>query len=257
MRIVGRPAAAHAKRPLATSETVRDDPGGRTGDNAVAALLLDHYFYYSFPFVTDFGFSILAIQDDGPAEGETGDPYYQIAAYFEYRDDTWSTTYVLDNSRHPEAAKRRRLVEISDNFQDSEGNIHLIIIDGDDGPRHYKKPAGSDTWSYTTLIEARNRGVSWIRLIEIDRKIYYVTAQWNIISVATEGGETFVDLDLRGQLGEQVYGAYLYIASSRSGTRSDSPHVDVLVLNGAAESYPNGENYYIRISKEFIKDVLE
>ena len=86
-----------------------------------------HDFNYSFPLVTGLGFSVLAVQDDYVPAGSWN--LYQIASYFEFANNAWSQRLLVDNSGHPEALSRRRLVEISDNCQDSAGNIHLLVVD--------------------------------------------------------------------------------------------------------------------------------
>ena len=58
-----------------------------------------------------------------------GGNLYQIASYFEFANNAWSQRLLVDNSGHPEALSRHRLLEISDNCQDSAGNIHLLVVD--------------------------------------------------------------------------------------------------------------------------------
>jgi hypothetical protein len=51
-----------------------------------------------------------------------------------------------------------------------------------------------------------------------------------------------------------VGGIYLYVATSKSGTRDSEKYVDILMLSGDQRDYPNATNYYVRIPKsEFSK----
>ncbi len=63
--------------------------------------------------------------------------------------------------------------------------------------------------------------------------------------------EKIVKLDLESLVGKrQVEGIYLYVASPRTGTSAASKFVDILLLNGSSDAYPNGSNYYLKIAKD-------
>ena len=60
-----------------------------------------------------------------------------------------------------------------------------------------------------------------------------------------------VKLDLESLAGKrQVEGMYPYIASPKTGTSAASKFVDILLLNGSRDAYPNGSNYYLKIAKD-------
>ena len=61
-----------------------------------------------------------------------------------------------------------------------------------------------------------------------------------------------VNIDLKSLSGNFIEGIYLYVNSSRTGTSKASPFVDILLLNGSSNAYPNGVNYYLKIGKDFI-----
>jgi hypothetical protein len=129
-------------------------PGEDGWTRLIAGENLGHDFYYSFPLITDFGFTVLAVQDDYvPA---TDGNIYQIASYFEYADNAWSQRLLVDNTGHPEAKTRPQLVEISDNFQDSMGNVHLLVLDdAAEEYRHFVR-AADGTWTSKAIPGAHN-----------------------------------------------------------------------------------------------------
>ena len=66
-----------------------------------------------------------------------------------------------------------------------------------------------------------------------------------------------VKLDLESLVGRQVEGMYPYVASPRTGTSAASEFIDILFLNGSSDAYPNGSNYYLKIAKDSILQVLQ
>ena len=205
---------------------------------------LGHDFYYSFPLVTDLGVSVLAVQDDYVPAGSGN--LSQIASYFEFANNAWSQRLLIDNSGHPEALSRHRLVEISDNFQDPAGDIHLLMVDdAAEEYRHFVR-AADGSWISKVIPTGYKEGVNWIRLTEIDGQLYYLAASWDWMLAMKESGDRFVRLDLQGR---DVEGVYLYISVPRTGTNADSPYVDMLLLNGSSDAYPSGKNFYLRVDK--------
>ena len=213
---------------------------------------LGHDFYYSFPLVTGLGVSVLAVQDDYvPADSGN---LYQIASYFKFANNAWSQRLLVDNSGHPEALSRHRLVEISDNFQDPAGDIHLLMVDdAAEEYRHFVR-AADDSWTSKVIPTAYKEGENWIRLTEIHGQLYYLAALWDWMLAMKESGDRFVRLDLQGR---DVEGVYLYISVPRTGTNADSPYVDMLLLNGSSDAYPSGKNFYLRVDKQYLANLAD
>ena len=69
-----------------------------------------------------------------------------------------------------------------------------------------------------------------------------------------ESGDRFVPLDLQGH---DIEGIYFYISAPRTGTNAGSEHVDMLLLNGSSETYPEGKNYYLRVGKQYLAKLVD
>ena len=110
--------------------------------------------------------------------------------------------------------------------------------------------------AYATLDAAWKRDVNWIRLVEIEGRLYYILASWREVAVMNGNAESVVKLDLESLAGKSLEGIYTYVASPRTGTSSASEFVDILLLNGSSDAYPNGSNYYLKIGKGYIHQKL-
>ena len=66
-----------------------------------------------------------------------------------------------------------------------------------------------------------------------------------------------VKLDLEGLADGGRKGMYPYVASPRTGTSAASEFIDILLLNGSSDAYPNGSNYYLKIAKDSILQELQ
>jgi hypothetical protein len=96
-----------------------------------------------------------------------------------------------------------------------------------------------------------------MRLIEIEGNLYYFMNSWNQVRLMNSSTKKMVNLDLESLAGKrQVEGMYPYIASPRTGTGAASKFVDILLLNGSSDAYPNGSNYYLKIAKDSILQEL-
>ena len=54
---------------------------------------------------------------------------------------------------------------------------------------------------------------------------------------------------------DDITGIYPYISSPRGGTGRSEQYIDVLLLNGDSDAYPNAKNYYLRIAKSELTKV--
>jgi len=226
----------------------------------VAGENLGHDFYYPYPLVTDSSYAILAIQDDYvEIDGQVHNPYH-IAAYFQGNEHGWSREYLLDNTQSPQAITHSQwqTVDISDLYLDTVGDIHVVLQDRvAEKWLHYRKAYADSDWTITTINTAWMQGTNWIRLIEIEGSQYYVMYSWREVGLMNGNGENVVKLDLESLVGKrQVEGIYPYVASPRTGTSAASEFVDILLLNGSSDAYPNGSNYYLKIGKDYILQKL-
>ena len=123
---------------------------------------------------------------------------------------------------------------------------------------HYRKAYADSDWTITTIDTAWVGGVNWIRLIEIEGNLYYFMCSWSGAGLMNANGGNGVELDLEPPAGErQVKGFYPYVASPRTGTSAASEFVDILLLNGSSDAFPNAPNYYLKIAKDYILQELQ
>ena len=226
----------------------------------VAGVNLGHNFYYPYPLVTEDGYAILAIQDDYvEIDGQAHNPYH-IAAYFQGDEDGWSHEFLLDNTQSSQALTHSQwqTVDISDLYLDADGGIHLILQDRvADKWLHYRTTYADSDWTITTIDTGSWKGINWIRLIEIEGNLYYFMNSWNQVRLMNSNTKKMVKLDLESLVGRQVEGMYPYVASPRTGTSAASEFIDILLLNGSSDAYPNGSNYYLKIAKDSILQELQ
>jgi hypothetical protein len=222
----------------------------------VAAENLGHSFYYPYPLVTDDGYAILAIQDDYvEIDGQAHNPYH-IAAYFQGDEDGWSHEFLVDNTQSSPALTHSQwqTVDISDLYLDANGGIHLILQDRvAEKWLHYRKTYADSDWTITTIDTGSMQSINWIRLIEIEGDIYYTMYSWNDVLLMDSNSQKMINLDIGKTMLE---GIYPYIASPRTGTSRESRFVDILLLNGSSNSYPDASNYYLKISKDYLLQEL-
>ena len=219
-----------------------------------AGVNLGHNFYYPYPIVTPSGYSILAIQDDYVIhKGQAKNPYH-IAIYFENMKGKWSHEYLLDNTKSQQAISKTkwRTINISDIYFDKNNNIHVIFKDHVKGKwLHYKKKLGETNWKKKAI--KANAKINWVRIIELNGKIFYSLASWRqIFLMNSENSKT---LELRAS-SLKIEGIYPYIASSKNGSSEKSQFLDMLILNGSSKSYPDAPNYYLKISKSWVLENL-
>jgi hypothetical protein len=227
----------------------------------VAGENLGHNFYYPYPLVTNDGYAILAIQDDYvEIDGQAHNPYH-IAAYFQGDENGWSHKFLLDNTQSSQALTHSQwqTVDISDLYLDADDGTHLILQDRvAEKWLHYRKTHADSDWTITTIDTGSWKGINWVRLIEIEGTLYYFMNSWNQVRLMNSNTKKMVKLDLESLAGKrQVEGMYPYVASPRTGTSAASKFVDILLLNGSSDAYPNGSNYYLKIAKDYILQELQ
>ena len=150
-------------------------------------------------------------------------------------------------------------MDISDLYLDTTGGIHVVLQDRvSEKWLHYRKAHVDSDWTITPIDTGLMQGLNWIRLTEIESTLYYIMFSWGKVGLMNSNAENLVKLDLESPIGErQVEGIYPYVASPRTGTSAESEFVDILLLNGSSDAYPNGSNYYLKISKDYILQELQ
>jgi hypothetical protein len=215
---------------------------------------LGHDFYYPFTLATKSGFHLLPIQDDFIASGEGN--IYQIIPYFEYKDGKWQQKIIADLTKHALAPSRIRLLEQSDLFEDSSGKIHVIYKEYLNPDSEYQESAykhwikSGSGWTSKEVVLSRD-DLGWIRLAEVGEELFYIASSGSgELWIAKVGTKTLTRIDTP----QEVQGIYLYVATSKGGSRESEKYVDILMLSGDSRAYPNATNYYVRIPKsEFSK----
>ena len=76
---------------------------------------------------------------------------------------------------------------------------------------------------------------------------------WNDVLLMDSNSKKMINLDIGKNMLE---GIYPYISSPRTGTSRESRFVDILLLNGSSNSYPDASNYYLKMSKDYILQEL-
>ncbi|MBL4868839.1 MAG: hypothetical protein JKY67_20945 [Pseudomonadales bacterium] len=215
---------------------------------------LGHDFFYPFVLIRDDGYSLLPVQDDFMGVGNTN--RYQKILYFEYQDGSWSNELIVDLTEHTMAASRARLLEQSDMFEASDGTVHVIYKefldpDLDWKVTTFKHLKRSDrTWT-TNAIDLSASTVNWLRILEYEEEIYFLCATSDALYLMKEGSTTLTQLEVPSD----ALGIYPYYASPRSGTSTNESYLDILMLSGGSNAYPNAPNYYVRIAKSELSKV--
>lgn len=219
---------------------------------------LPHDYYYPFALVSEDSVYLLPVQDDFSDDGDpaTYDNIYQKIMYFEYKNTVWKNMLVADLSSHPLAAKRPRLLEQEDLFEDTRGNIHILYKEFLDDKESWKATAHKHGIIKNGKLEIQDikldkEDINWVRLFEIEEILYYFVNSWQDYYIGKIGSSKSVKLDIPG-----ATGAYPYIATSKGGTQSAEEYLDIILLAADKRTYKEGKNInlYIRIPKEEIYD---
>ena len=211
---------------------------------------LPHDYYYPFTLVSGNTFYLLPIQDDFVAQGAPN--IYQKILFMEVKDGKWDSEMIADLSSHPLAKTKPRLLEQEDLYEDKDGNIHILYKEFLDEKNQY---AATVHWHVkgkpgnfkSTPIKLEQPGVNWIRLVEVEGKLYYLVTTFGEIFISPIDNIKLTKINLP----EDISNNYPYVASAKGGS-TDSDYVDILLLGADRKLFEEGKitNYYIRIPKE-------
>ena len=216
-----------------------------------AGQYLNSDFYYPYVLVSESGVSILAIQDDWVGTNQPN--LYQESYYFEKKNGVWTQESIINLQSHSLAQSRPQLVENSDLYQDENNQIHLVyqtrLNPSDEWQNTFFHATKTPTSWNTDEIFISDKNSNWMRMIEIEGEIYYLCSSWDKLYVKKGIEGEFSKLNV-----PKVKGMYIYLDSPRGGTNTNATYIDILMLNGSSNDYPNAKNYYVRIEKsEFAK----
>jgi len=211
-----------------------------------AGIGLGSDFYYPYVAVTDFGISILAVQDDWT--GANQPTLYQKSRYFEKRNGSWINHDVINLQNHPLAQTRPELVDNSDLYVDANGLVNIIYLSKIDPGDKYRNSfvqgtRNGNVWNNVD-IPITDSKTNWIRMFEVAGQMYYICTTWDRVYIKKGLNGEYKRLDI-----PKIKGIYPYLASPRGGTKSSENYIDLLLLCGGSDSYPNAKNYYVRIAK--------
>ncbi len=217
--------------------------GNNLGDN----------YYYPYVLVTASGIGIMAIQDGYVGDGLPNT--YQKIYYFEKNNGTWNQQSIIDLQSHPLASTRPQLVETSDIYQDANNKLNVIYSTRLDPADQYLNTFTLATKNGTSWqnqsIQISDKNTGWIRIIEINGDFYYLCSAWDKLYLKKGTSGNYVKLNV-----PKVDGMYIYVTSPRGGTSSSESYIDILILCGYNDSYPNADNYYLRIEKSELAKIF-
>jgi len=209
-------------------------------------------YYYPYVQITDFGVSILAIQDQ--YVGQNLPNLYQKAYYFEKKNGAWRKESIIDLSSNSLASSRPQLVETSDIYQDAAKQIHLVyqtrLNPSDAYLNTFIHAIQNTTGWINETVTITDSKTNWIRLIEYGGEMYYLCCSRDKLYLKKGINGAFTQLDV-----PKVTGMYIYVTSPRGGTNSSESYIDILMLNGNSGDYPNAKNYYVRIAKSELSKI--
>lgn len=223
-------------------------PSDRTWRHLIIGENLGHDFFYPFTLVSDNSFYLLPIQDDFAGPGNPN--IYQKIMYFAYETGMWNKEIIAELTSHILAKTRPRLLEQEDLFKDNKEQIHILykqFIDPQTTWRatHVHVAGTFGNWQVQE-IGLGNNDINWIRLIEVDEKLYYILSSFDSLYISPVGSKKLTNISIPAD----AKGMYLYTATSKSGTK-ESEYIDVLLLGADQKLFHEGKatNYYIRIPK--------
>lgn len=190
---------------------------------------------------------ILPIQDDFQGIGNPN--IYQVIQFFGKNGADWSAEGIVDHTAHSAASTRQRLLEQSDLYVDASDDVHVFYKEflGADGGTvssimHLTGSLGS--WT-TRTIDPGPFHLNWVKMIEVGETRYLVASSYDRLYVMNETATAYREIVLPSD----ISGIYPYVATRQGGTADTESYVDILLLNGRGDNYPDGANYYVRIAK--------
>ena len=209
---------------------------------------LGNSYYYPFVLGTPNGPCVLAVQDDYVGPGLPA--IYYKNKFFHRFNGTWNNQTICDLSTHPLAATRSKLVDNCELFLSSSNKvigIYQKLLDPSEEWKssYFQLEVDASGQTTETPIPLEMDDINRIRLIEHQGTLYYLCIKFNGL---------FIKKGLDGSLKEInlpsfVSGNYMYLSNSSGGSSINSNYIDILLLNGYAQDYPNGTNHYVRINK--------
>lgn len=216
---------------------------------------LSHDYFYPFTLVSKNTFSLLPVQDDFAGQGNPN--IYQKILFMQVQDGQWKQELVADLSNHELSKKRPRLLEQEDLYEDHEGNIHIIYKEFLDERNDY---AATVHWHLTgklgnfkkEAIKFEKNGINWVRLLEVDNKLYYFVTTFGEVYISPVGHIKLTKIDVP----EDAKNSYPYISTKKSGSK-EGKYIDILLLGADKKLFEEGQitNYYVRIPKDVFKSL--
>jgi len=211
-----------------------------------AGTALGSDYYYPYVVVTDFGIGILAVQDDWV--GPNLPNLYQKSRYFEKRSGSWTSSDIINLQSHSLAQTRPQLVDNSDIYQDAGKLVSTIYLTKLNPSDKYQNSfihgtRSGNAWTNQTLTTTDEK-TNWVRMIEVGGQMYYICTTWDKVYIKKGVSGEYKRLNV-----PKIEGIYPYLAAPRSGTKPSESYIDLLLLCGSSDSYPNAKNYYVRIAK--------
>lgn len=221
---------------------------------------LSHDYYYPFVVVSNKSFYLLPVQDDYNGPATTNSPYpniYQKILLLQVEDSAWKQELVADLSNHEMAKKRPRLLEQEDLFEDQSGNVHIIYKEFLDERSNYTVTVhwhlvGELGNFKTQAIKFEKSGINWVRLLEVDNKLYYLVTTFGEVFVSPIDNIKLTKLDIP----EDAKNNYPYLSTKKGGSK-EGKYIDLLLLGADKKLFEEGQitNYYVRIPKEVFKNL--
>ena len=215
---------------------------------------LPHDYYYPFTLVSENALYLLPIQDDWNGLGTTSNPYpniYQKIMFMEVKNGVWKNELVADLSSHPLAKTRPRLLEQEDLYENKDGIIHILYKEFLDPQNnfaatvHWHVNGKPGNWK-NEQIKLEKPGVNWVRLVEVDGKLYYLVTTFGEVFISPVENVKLTKIDVP----KDAKNNYPYISTTKDGS-SESEFVDILLLGADQKLFQEGKstNYYVRIPK--------
>lgn len=212
----------------------------------IAGENLGHDWYYPFVLASGKEFYLLSVQDDFADDGDpkTYNNIYQQIIYFAYQDGSWKNQIIADLSSHPLSKSRPHLLEQEDLLKDKNGNIHIIYKEFLDNQQSWKatthKHVVINKDSKKEEIIKTNDNVNWVRIFEVEEKLYYFTSSFDSFYLGKVGGEKWTKLDIP----TDAKGIYPYVTKNNK-----EGFIDILLLAADNRTYSEGiqKNYYVKL----------